>query len=110
VSTSRRRDLGLSAADLDVVKNRTHEGLCVMGLRFTGDKGAPAERFARLREELGDHFIGVEIDSSDTNPWGYRKGAHSVLTEDYSDAPGSPTREALEGILAFFTSRLKDAS
>lgn len=110
VSTSRRRDLGLSAADLDVVKNRTHEGLCVMGLRFTGDKGAPAERFARLREELGDHFIGVEIDSSDTNPWGYRKGAHSVLTEDYSDAPGSPTREALEGILAFFTSRLKGAS
>jgi hypothetical protein len=81
-----------------------------MGLRFTGDKAAPAERFARLRSELGDNFVGVEIDSSEANPWGYRKGAHSVLTEDYSDAEGSPTRKALEDILIFFTSRLKATS
>jgi hypothetical protein len=54
--------------------------------------------------------MGVEIDSSEANPWGYRKGAHSVLTEDYSDAEGSPTRKALEDILIFFTSRLKATS
>jgi dienelactone hydrolase len=77
-----------------------------MGLRFTGDKSAPAQRFARLREELGDNFIGVEIDSSEGNPWGYRRAAHSVLTADYSDAPGSPTRQALEDVLTFFTSKL----
>jgi hypothetical protein len=102
----RRRDLGLSDADLGVVKRRALDGLCVMGLRFTGDKTSPPERFERLREELGANFIGVEIDSSPGNPWGYRKGAHSVLTEDYSDAPGSPTHEALDDLLEFFATRL----
>ncbi len=102
----RRRDLGISDADLGVVKQRALDGLCVMGLRFTGDKTSPSERFERLREELGANFIGVEIDSSPGNPWGYRKGAHSVLTEDYSDAPDSPTREALDDLLEFFATRL----
>jgi hypothetical protein len=110
VSKSRRSDLGLSDADLAVVKGRLNDGLCVMGLRFTGDKASPAERFTRLRQELGDNFIGVQIDSSETNPWGYRKAAHSVLTEDYSDAEGSPTRKALEDVLEFFASRLKTSS
>jgi dienelactone hydrolase len=101
-----RRALGLSDADLAVVQRRTTEDLCVMGLRFSGDAKSPAERFARLREVLGDKFIGVEIDSSPGNPWGYKKAAHSVLTEDYSDEPSSPTRRALEDVLEFLTTRL----
>jgi dienelactone hydrolase len=106
LNASRKRALGISDDDLRVVKDRASEGLCVMGLRFTGDKAVPGERFARLREELGDNFVGVEIDSSQSNPWGYRKGAHSVLTEDYSDAPGSPTRQALDDVLSFFATKL----
>jgi dienelactone hydrolase len=102
----RRSDLGISEQDLAVVKQRVDEGLCIMGMRFTGDKTSPPERFARLRDEFGANFIGVEIDSSISNPWGYRKGAHSVLTEDYSDAPGSPTKKALEDLLDFFATRL----
>jgi dienelactone hydrolase len=105
VSAKNRRSLGISDADLDAVKQRISEGACVMGLRFTGDKAVPAERFASLREALGDGFIGVEIDSSEGNPWGYRKGAHSVLTEDYSDTEGSPTKIALEQVLGFFRER-----
>jgi dienelactone hydrolase len=101
-----RRALGLSDADLAVVQRRTTEDLCVMGLRFSGDTKSPAERFARLREVLGDKFIGVEIDSSPGNPWGYKKAAHSVLTEDYSDAAASPTRRALEDVLEFLATRL----
>ena len=50
----------------------------------------PAARFARLREELGDGFIGVEIDSSEGNPGDTRRQPIPVLTEDYSDADGSP--------------------
>jgi hypothetical protein len=50
--------------------------------------------------------MGVEIDSSPGNPWGYKKSAHSVLTEDYSDDATSPTRRALEGVLEFLSSRL----
>jgi dienelactone hydrolase len=101
-----RRALGLSDADFGIVQRRTTEDLCVMGLRFSGDSKSPTERFVRLRETLGDRFMGVEIDSSTGNPWGYRKAAHSVLTEDYSDEPTSPTRRALDGVLEFFTSRL----
>jgi hypothetical protein len=75
-------------------------------MRFSGDSKSPAERFTRLREVLGDKFIGVEIDSSPGNPWGYKKSAHSVLTEDYTDEATSPTRRALEELLTFLTSRL----
>lgn len=106
INPDHRRALGLSNADLAVVQRRTTEDLCVMGLRFSGDSKSPAERFDRLRETLGDRFIGVEIDSSPGNPWGYKKSAHSVLTEDYSDEAQSPTRHALEGVLEFLASRL----
>jgi dienelactone hydrolase len=105
-----RRALGLSDADLTIVRRRTTEDLCVMGLRFSGDAKSPAERFERLREVLGDKFIGVEIDSSPGNPWGYKKAAHSVLTEDYSDEPSSPTRRALDDVLEFLTTRLDVAT
>ncbi len=101
-----RDDLGISAADLATVKRRSDEGVCVLGLRFTGDPMVPAARFERLERELGDNFIGVEIDSSEGNPWGYKAKAHSVLTEDYSDAEGSPTKIALEQVLDFFRERL----
>ena len=101
-----RRALGLSDADLAIVQRRTTDDLCVMGLRFSGDTKSPAERFTRLREALGDKFMGVEIDSSPGNPWGYKKSAHSVLTEDYSDDDASPTRDALDRVLEFLTSRL----
>jgi dienelactone hydrolase len=106
LGAARKAATGVSDRDLATVKRRAADGLCVMGLRFTGDPGSPRERFATLRRELGDNFVGVEIDSSVGNPWGYRKGAHSVLTEDYSDADGSPTRQALDDVLTFFATRL----
>lgn len=106
IDAKHRRALGVSDQDLDVVKRRVEEGLCVMGLRFTGDVKSPPQRFERLREELGENFIGVEIDSSNDNPWGYLKKSHSVLTEDYSGEVGSPTQEALESVLTFFAQRL----
>lgn len=106
LTSSGRRGLGLDPADLSTIKQRTEDGMCVMGLRFTGDRAAPAERFQRLRDELGESFISVEIDSSPGNEWGYRKAAHSVLTEDYIDTPGSPTRQAMDDVIEFCTSRL----
>ncbi len=105
----RKAATGVSDSDLAQIKRRTNQGLCVMGLRFSGDPASPAARFETLRRELGENFVGVEIDSSEGNPWGYRKGAHSVLTEDYSDQPGSPTRQALDDVMAFLTTRLNVA-
>lgn len=101
-----RRDLGISDADLQRVRERAASGTCLLGLRFTGDKMAPGDRFSRLREELGSAFIGVELDSSPGNPYGHKKAAHSVLTEDLDDREGTPTRGALDQVLAFFTDRL----
>jgi dienelactone hydrolase len=106
VSKRHRRDLGISAADLEVVRERASAGVELLGLRFTGDIACPPERFARLREELGDAFVGVEIDSSPGNPHGIRKRAHSVLTEDFVDEPGHPTRDALDRVLEFLRARL----
>jgi hypothetical protein len=89
------------------VKERCVAGTKVVGVRFTGDRVSPGERFQRLRDELGDAFVGVEIDSSAGNPHGIRKGAHSVLTDDLVDEPGHPTRDALDEVLDLFRSRLQ---
>jgi len=106
----RKRDLGVSQSDLDEVKRQcAAQNLTVLGLRFTGDKVSPPERFARLREELGDNFVGVEIDSSPDNPHGNPRSAHSVLTEHLVDEPGHPTREALDKVLGLFRERLLSA-
>jgi dienelactone hydrolase len=96
----------LSAADLVTVKERVADGICVLGLRFTADMAVPADRFETLRRELGDGFIGVEIDSSPGNEWDIPKNAHSVLTEHLVDEPGHPTRVALDQVLEFFRDRL----
>jgi dienelactone hydrolase len=108
VSARRRAALQLDAADWAKVKERARDdGLCVLGLRFTADRGSPPERFATLRDELGDAFVGIEIDSSPGNPAGIKKSAHSVLTIELVDEPGHPTREALDRMLVFLAERLR---
>lgn len=107
ITPRERRDLGLSPADLEEVKQQcAARDITVLGLRFTGDRAVPAERFQRLRQELGDHFVAVEIDSSKGNPHGNPPAAHSVLTEHLVDRPGHPTREALDQVLSLFRSKL----
>ncbi len=107
LSKNHKRDVGLSDADLAKVKHRcASEDLCVLGLRFTADRVVPADRFRRLREELGDAFVGVEIDSSPGNQWGHPRSAHSVLTHELKDEPGQPTRDALDQVLDLFRRKL----
>ncbi len=81
----------------------------MLGLRFTADRGVPAERFETLRRELGDGFIAIEIDSSPGNAFGIKKTAHSVITNELVDEPGHPTRVALDRVLAFLRERLEVA-
>jgi dienelactone hydrolase len=105
LSGKHKRDLGISDADLARVKERD---VCLLGLRFTGDSLSPPERFAHLKEELGDKFVAVELDSSPGNPYGHKGRAHSVLTEDLQDREGTPTRAALDQVLDLFRSTLLD--
>ncbi|HYI62589.1 MAG TPA: dienelactone hydrolase family protein [Acidimicrobiales bacterium] len=110
LTAKHKRDVGLSPEDVDAaVAACAAKDLQVIGLRFTGDKLSPPERFATLRRLLGDRFVGVEIDSSSGNEWGHPKIAHSVLTTDLVDEPGQPTREALDLVLDLFRTRLLEA-
>ena len=103
----RAADLGLSPADLKVVAERVAaDEVCAMGLRFTADSVVPAARFETLRAALGDAFIGVEIDSSPANEHGFEKRAHSVLTEEYRDEVGFPTKDAHDLVMSHFHQRL----
>lgn len=111
VDKRRRADVQLSPADWSRVQQRARdENLCVLGLRFSGDRATPPERFATLREKLGDSFTAIELDSSPGNPHGHPRNAHSVLTEHLQDRPGTPTREARDRVIDFLSERLLIAS
>jgi dienelactone hydrolase len=102
-----RRAVHLGDDELEVVKGRVRsEGLRVLGMRFTADPLCPKERFDRLREELGDGFEAIEIDSSKGNPNRLPRTAHSVVTADLIDEAGHPTVEARERVLEFLRERL----
>lgn len=102
-----RSSIDLPDADMDVVKERTADGRSVLGLRFTEGGSVGDERVALLRQELGDGFMAIEIDSSPENPHGFARGAHSVLTREFVDESGHPTREAFDQVLAMLNQRLR---
>lgn len=104
---ARRSDPGLSEAELGAVAERaTTEGLCAMGLRFSEDSVVPAERFAALKQRLGDAFEVIEIDSRPGNAHGFTKSAHSVLTTEVREVDGHPAYEARKRVVEFLTQRL----
>lgn len=105
-SKAAKRGIDISRADLDRVKHRcAHDGLTVLGIRFTTDRLVPADRFRFLEEELGDAFIAVELPGSAANP-DSPMPAHSVVTEHLIDEPGQPTRAALDQVLDLYRTRL----
>jgi dienelactone hydrolase len=110
LSRTSKRGLHLSEGDLAAAKRRAAAGVPVLGMRFTHDFMCPGERFDRLREELGEAFEAIEIDSSPGNAHGIPRQAHSVVTHDLVDEAGHPTRIALDRVLAFFGERLRPAT
>lgn len=109
-TATQRAALHVSDAELARIRQRVQqEGVGVLGLRFTGDPLCPRARFDRLREELGDGFEAIEINSAAGNPHGIPASAHSVVTRDLVDEDGHPTREALQRVLAFYRERLLPA-
>jgi len=108
LTKKKRAALHITDAELEVVKRRVSEGCTLLAMRFTHDRLVPPERFETLRRELGDGVETIEIDSGPGNPWGLRRLAHSVVTNDLVDEAGHPTREALDRVLALFRERLLD--
>ena len=105
-TSSRKSTIDCNASDLDIVANRCAAWLRVLGLRFEGDRFVPPERFAFLRQRLGDGFVGVELAQRDGNPDDMFRTHHSVLTSALVDEPGEPTRAALDQVLELFRTKL----
>jgi dienelactone hydrolase len=104
---ARRRDPGVSEQELETVVERSRtDGLCVLGLRFTKDRAVPDERFATLRERLGDAFEVFELDSGPGNAGGFSANAHQVLTAEVRETPGHPALAARTRTVEFLRSRL----
>lgn len=102
-----KRDPGLSERELRVIERRAaDEGLCALGLRFSADPLAPAERFRTLKDRLGDAFEVIEIDASKGNPHGFGPTSHSVLTKEVREVDGHPAYEARKRVVEFLTRRL----
>lgn len=99
--------IDISPADLDRVAARLEqEDLSVLGLRFTADAFCPKERFDGLRARLGTRFEAIEIDSHPGNAHAFGRMSHSVLTTEFRDEPGFPTRVAMDRVIGFFRERL----
>lgn len=107
VTRRQRASIDCSEAELATVRERCAlEGLSVLGLRFHGDRFVPAERFAFLKEQLGDAFVAVELQQADGHPDNPLSMHHSVLTSSLIDEDGEPTRAALDAVLELFRSKL----
>ena len=106
-SGARRLDPGASADEMDAIAARTvKDGVCLLGLRFSEDASAPRSRFATIKEKLGDAFEVIELDSSPGNADGYRKGAHSVLTNEIRETPPNSAFEAREHVVEFLRTNI----
>lgn len=107
LTAAQKRDPGLSEREMKVIEKRAaEEGLCALALRFSADPLVPSERFAALKERLGDAFEVIEIDSSPGNPGGFGKMAHSVLTQELREIDGQPAYEARKRMVEFLKERL----
>ena len=102
-----RADSGVTDAELKIIEKRAaDEGLCALGLRFSGDPLVPAERFRTLKDRLGDAFEVIELDSAKGNPGGFGRMAHSVLTLEVRETPGNPAYAARKRVVEFLKERL----
>ena len=91
IGKKRASSLHLSADDERAVQDRAAAGCEVLGLRYTGDR-LVGDRFATLRDLIGDKFVAIELPST-------KKTDHSVLTEQRDEA-------SVQRVLQFFRDKL----
>lgn len=91
IGKKRGASLHLSVDDERAVQERAAAGCEVLGLRYTGDR-LVGDRFATLRDLIGDKFVAIELPST-------KKTDHSVLTEQRDE-------ESVQRVLQFFRDKL----
>jgi dienelactone hydrolase len=108
LGSSRSSALHVEPGAIEAAKERPD--LRVLGLRFSHDWMCPKARFDRLREEFGERFEAIVIDSGPGNPDGIPREAHSVLARDLVEEDGHPTEKALLRTIEFLTEQLDGKS
>jgi len=105
IGEARKVGMDCSVEEIACAKNRFEtENLSAIGLRFLGDPVVPEGRFAMLKAAFGNRFEAIEIEREDSEPGSIK--AHSVLTINLQDRPGTPTKRAEERVIAFLKERL----
>lgn len=97
----------MSPKNLKKVKARAQAGQRFLCFRFSNDSMSPGVKYQALQKEFGPAFDGMEIPSPDESH-DISPKAHSVLTADFVDKTGHPTRIAMDKVLAFFEEQLRD--
>ena len=94
-------ELHMSVADVAIIRRRIDNTAPMHTYRFAGDPLCNAKKFEAIDKAFNDD--GTERVITHTLPG---KG-HSVLTIDFVDEQGHPTREALNNILTYFSAQLQ---
>jgi len=92
--------LHMSSDDIALIRRRIEQTAPAHAYRFAGDPMCNADKFQAIDAAFNDD--GVVRMVNHVLPG---KG-HSVLTLDFADERGHPTRQALDDILAYFTAQL----
>lgn len=94
-------ELHMSEDDIDVIRKRIDNTVPMHAYRFAGDPLCNAKKYQAIDEAFNDNNATRVV--THTLPG---KG-HSVLTIDFVDEQGHPTREALDDILTYFAAQLQ---
>ena len=94
-------ELHMSENDIDIIRERIDSTAPIHAYRFAGDPLCNAKKYEAIDNAFNDDGAARVINH--TLPG---KG-HSVLTIDFVDEQGHPTREALDNILAYFAVQLQ---
>jgi dienelactone hydrolase len=94
-------ELHMSAQDIATIRQRIDATAPIHAYRFAGDPLCNATKYQAIDNAFNED--GVTRVFTHTLPG---KG-HSVLTLDFVDEQGHPTREAMDEILAYFSAQLQ---
>ncbi|HEX2410877.1 MAG TPA: hypothetical protein VHJ39_06905 [Solirubrobacteraceae bacterium] len=106
ITSRRRAAVGLDDADLARVKRRAQDGMGVLGLRFTADKGCPGALFRHCAVSSASASRASRSTPRPATRTASPARAHAVLTVDLADEPGHPRRAALDRVMTFIAERL----
>ena len=95
-------DLHMSDADVTAVRERLDRTEPMLAYRFDGDGFCQAAKFSQLADTFNQDRERIRLRTLPGD-------GHSVLTLDFVDEAGHPTRDALDEILGYFRATLGEA-